>query len=223
MRVPGQVNVLGYTHMDYCNDCGLQQLLEALEHQGETAGCVLGYGGVESVPRLLEAQRSIVVSAAALPLARQLEQVAGIPYSCALPVGGSALSEADSALPVSAGLGAGVKVLVVGDQVMSCALRDFIGDRYGAICDVACMPRLDAQLARGGDARVKNEHALAKKVAQGYEIVIVDPLLAPVVDHRQLFFGLPRPAVSGMVYQHTSIPLFGCDITDQLDQVFCML
>ena len=221
-RKPNLVNILGYTHLDYCNDEDLQLLLSLLEGQGKTVGCIIGYGSLQDLPRLLEAEYSLVVSASGLPLARRLKQMANIPYSCELPVGGSAaFAASESGLFPNASQATTLRTLVVGDQVMAHSLRKLIEKRYGATCDIASRVRLDSEFTREGDARAKNEAALAAKVAQGYRIVVADPLCAPVVDgQQQILFGLPRPAMSSLVYQNGNIPLFGESLIYQLDWAF---
>ena len=61
-----------------------------------------------------------------------------------------------------------------------------------------------------------NEHRLRP----GYDIVIADPLCSPVIGEDQLLFGLPRPAVSSLVYQYDNIELFDREIVAELDWTF---
>ena len=109
-------------------------------------------------------------------------------------------------------------MLVVGDQVVAHALRIFVESRYGAACDVATAYRLDRTLARPGDARTKDEHALAAKVDQGYDFVVADPMCLPVVQDHQGFVGLPRPAVSSLVHKDNYVKLFDSEIVRDLDR-----
>ena len=207
----GTVNLLGYTHLDYCDDADLDCLLGVLERRGERPAGIVGYDGIDDFSRLLRAERSLVLSSGALPLARRLERVAGIPWSCELPIGGDGpLGQA----PDSGGL----RVLVVGDQVLSHAIRLFVERRHGARCDVACAVRLHAEIMREGDACVKDEQALARKAARGYDVVVADPLCASVVRDDQAFIGLPRPAMSSLVHQRNHVGFFDAEIAHDLDR-----
>lgn len=212
-RIPDSVNILGYTHLDYCNDFDLKCLARILERRGEEPACVIGRQSVQELPQMLRASRSLVMSAAALPLARRLERLAGIPYSCDLPIGGDAS-------PTGAPSAPGARTLIVGDQVMSYALRQFIEARYGAACDIATFYRLDAELSRTGDVRIKSERDLAAKAGQGYSVVVADPMCAPVVLGHQAFIGLPRPALSSLIHRDNHVPLFTAEIVRDLDRAF---
>ena len=212
-RIPNSVNILGYTHLDFCDDADLELLVSILQKNGEAPACVVGRDMVQALPRMLRAERSLVLSVGALPLARKLEQLAGIPWSCDLPIGGYGVAPAASQAPSA-------RVLIVGDQVISHALRSFVERRYGASCDVATVHRLDRELAQPGDVRVKDERALAKKAQDGYNIVVADPMCISVVQDHQAFVGLPRPAVSSLVHQNNYVKLFGAGIVGDFDRAF---
>ena len=218
-RIASGVNILGYNHLDYCDDADLDCLLAWIARRGEAVACVMGRGAVSELPRLLRAERSLVLSAGALPLARRLEQLAGIPYTCELPIGGDAPLPA----PPRRDAGGSFRVLIVGDQVISHAIRSFMEHRYGVVCDIACSYRLDRGLARAGDARVKDERALAQLAVSGYRLVVADPMCAPIVREGQAFVGLPRPALSSLVHQRNHVKLFDREIADDLDRAISRL
>lgn len=210
------VNILGYTKLDYCDGSDLEALI-AHEEQGETAvRCVVGSCGCEQLAELANAERNLVVSASGLGLARFLRSRFGTPYTCDLPIGGS---DASGVPAIRDDVGA-KRALILGDQVVSNALRAFVEVQYGISCDVATCGPLHEELSRDGDARIKSEGQLVMLAGRGYDYIIADPLCRAIAPEDVEFVDIPHLALSSLPFAAQHVHLFTGEIVETLGAAF---
>ena len=188
---PGTVNVLGCTVLDLPGSAVRGQLLAGL--QGEGVSVVSDAGYTDSLARwrqLRAAERNIVGTGAALPLARTLQAECGIPFT--------RIDELPYFDEWAAGLSAADcgKVLVVGEQVQSMLLRRLLRRMGVRQVDVATFATCDKALRAPGDRKLASDGELAALVRDGgYAHVIGDATLAPLVPAPARLAPLAWPAV----------------------------
>ena len=214
--LPGRVNLLGATPLDFGTGENLEEVKALLEGAGYTVNLCLSMGyTLEQVGRAAAAQVNLAVSRAGLAAARYLEKRFGTPWLCGLPLGrrGAERFLADLAAVQAAGGGKirGAvpraeppgEVLIIGEQVQANAIRLALAEEYaleGAA--VGCLFGLERDLALPGDLDLPDEAAIRRALERpGLETVIADPFLRPLLppgwDGR--FVENPQYAVSSKV------------------------
>lgn len=211
-----RVNVLGAVLLDMERTDWLDALERDLERGGFELNAVLG--GMrpdgEALARMGDADVNLVVNAAALALARTMEEELGIPYAVGLPMGARSCERLRTRLRSAAhggpggveGPGAaargGPAVLLVGEQVAMNGLRELLEDKgVAGRVDVATFFAFDRRIARTGDRRLADEAGLREVLGQGYACAVADNLvervLADVPSPHPRFVALPHAPLSG--------------------------
>lgn len=215
-RQPRVVNLLGATPLDLGagNNAGL--LREEVAQAGFSVGCCMAMDcTLEQVRHAPGAAVNLVVSAAGLSLAREMERELGIPYVPFLPLGaGGAQALGDlleraaetgrSQIPAPAPAGnAEDGILLVGDQVMTHSMRL-------ALRAMGCARPVvggsfftaDPDLAQPGDLFFQREADLIRALRSGqFAALVGDPLLARIPESRERkLCPLPHPAVSSRLH-----------------------
>ena len=112
-----KVGILGMTPQDVSDLKAADKVREELKKEGKEAICYGMGDGLEAVERASEVGKNIVVSAAALEVAKFLEKTFGTPYEIGYPAAGELVPNLDYQ---------GKKILVVHQQVMAEAIRQEI-------------------------------------------------------------------------------------------------
>lgn len=208
---PDAVNIIGYNVVDFLDTKDLEALEERLRAQGKRINCVVGDCGVDDLRHLADAGENIVVSSSGLRFANTLRKRFGTPWSLGLELG-------DGRGPAEQRRG--LKVMIIGDQVMSNAMRDYIEARFGCECDVVTFFTFSKAIAREGDAKVSDEFDFAPLTERGYDMYIGDPIFRRVVPHDARYVDVPHPAVSSRLHWEDHIPLLGREMLDLIDASF---
>ena len=188
---PGMVNVLGCTLLDLPGGAVYEQLLAGLQAEG--TGVVSNAGYTDSLAWwkwLRAAERNIVVTGAALPLARKLQAECGMAFT--------RIDELAYFDEWAAGLSVGAcgKVLVFGEQVQSMLLRRLLRRMGADEVDIATFATCDRELRAPGDCKLSSDTELAALVRDGgYAHVIGDATIAPLVPAPAQLLPLAWPAV----------------------------
>lgn len=211
--VPGSVNILGLTPLDFAV-CGYdRKLVSQLQADGFTVISTWAMGcSLEEIRKSAAAGVNLVVSWSGLAAAKKLYARYGTPYVIGAPVGEKFTAEVLSALHQSAedktcrdlcepSCPDG-KTVLIGESVTSLSLAAAL-KREGAqdirvICPVCCEDH-------PGMIRALDEDELTKALA-GAETVVADPLYLPVCRNKR-FVRLPHEAFSGRLYRREDINL----------------
>ncbi|MBQ6452770.1 MAG: hypothetical protein IJJ14_00260 [Coriobacteriales bacterium] len=213
--VPGRVNILGMSPLDFGDVGNDADLVTLLEGAGIMVGARFFMGlTLEQLRDCGAATLNLAVSAAGVQLAKYLRRRFGTPYLAGFPMGGAhtqcwldrvkaALAGSVPAPQVPQAAGAPGRALIVGDQVLADSLRERMrleGDGRGI--DVASFFAWDAAAAQAGDAHLANEAAYLRLLRDGtYDALIADPFLGDVPAAADLdFTSLVHPAVSSKLH-----------------------
>lgn len=225
--VPRGVNILGASPLDDFDAAALDVLVDCLTNNGFATVSIWGQrSGLEAINHAAGASVNWVVSAAALPLARQMEQRWGIPYVLGLPSSPSAtemlmaelrnrsdgmiakgneLGQATSPVSLPAGRNAGVCLL--GEQVRMNSLRVALrGECPDISIKVASFFAWDEGIAERGDSFLVSEARAADYLsALNCDVVVGDPLLRTLLPPHfdGQFIDEPHRAISGRLYRHS--------------------
>lgn len=211
VRDPDAVNIIGYNVVDYCDTEDLEVLEARLAAQGKRINCVVGDCGIDDVKKLARAGENLVVSSSGLRFANTLRRRYGTPYRIGIELG-------DGRGPAPA---TDVKrVMVIGDQVMANAMREYIEQRFGCTCDVVTFFTFSKKIAREDDAKVVDEFDFAPLTERGYDMYIGDPIFRRIVPEGSRYVSVPHPAVSSRLHWDDHVPLLGKGMLDLLDASF---
>lgn len=209
------LNIIGATPLDMGNDGLVRKLTTMLADAScRVVSCWAMGSTLDDISRSAEARLNLVVSVSGLQAARYMERQYGIPYLVGLPVGHRPSHRLTNAVRSSLGLSAepeapaqmGERVeavgraLVIGEQVMSNALRECLRmDLRVAMVTVASFFKMDEALLEEGDVSLDSEDALTALTRQiHYDLVIGDPLYRDLVatSGESRFVSFPHIAVS---------------------------
>lgn len=204
------VNILGYTHLDYYDGSDLNRLKTILKNEGETVNCSVGNCTLNEFSELCKAEKNIVVSSGGLSLAKYLKKTYGMPYTCQLPIGGT-FSPHNNCNGNS-------DILIIGDQIISNSVRNFIRERYGRESDVCTFFGFDRELASPNDVPVTTEKEIKSIIGKDYDVIIGDPLFEKFTSGK--YIGIPHEATSSRLFWNSHTNLFGNGIVEILDRHF---
>lgn len=215
-RCPGTVNILGATPLDLGAVGNDRALREAVERAGFLVKSVFLMGSsLEQLREAGAAEVNLVVSAAGLSLAREMERELQIPYAAWVPLGGEGAENLGKRLRRAAETGISQEpeesepsegsgeILMVGDLVLVNSLRQALRAR-GCVRPIRTGSFFvsDADKLLPGDFNLQKEADLIGLLRSGrFTTLVGDPLLAGIPDSGRLkFFSLPHPAVSGCLH-----------------------
>jgi hypothetical protein len=240
------VNLLGASVLDGFD----RAALETLEQMLETAGLALGaiWGAESKIEVLAENAGAVnwVISAAALPLARYLEEHYSAPFAAGLPVGekmeqrlmaalcscaagdsspggrlfpGGTMREPDAQPENGA-------ILVIGEALFCASLRLYLEEELGTgPVRTGTFFAQGKELLREGDCFLDSEEEAAAILrGGGIRTVIADPLveelLAPAASsgERPRFIGVPHRAISGRLYNESRSRYLGAAVKERLGE-----
>ena len=221
---PQGINILGASPLDDFDAPALDALIECLAGMGIEPVSVWGQrSGLDAIDRAAGASANWVVSAAAMPLARQMQARWGIPYVVGLPTSpaatelllatlarsanGVAITGSASVRPMTSSSGRKIDICLLGEQLRMNSLRIALRcERPDATVNVASFFAWDEGLAESGDSDLDSEEHAAEYLASLNPAVVVgDPLLQSVLPpHLQSrFIDEPHRAISGRLFRHS--------------------
>lgn len=179
--VPGRVNIVGMTPLDWGDVGNDAALADALADAGYEVGCRAFMGlSAEQLAGVGTASLNVAASAAGVVLARYLERRFGTPWVAELPEG-VALSPEFTALMANK-LAGQRRVLIVADQVIANMLRAALR-AAGADSEftVASFFTWDRALAEPGDIHLKDEVSYLRLLREGgFTALAADPFLCDI-------------------------------------------
>lgn len=189
--VPGSVNILGATSLDWAAaDVG--NVKAWAERQGYQV--LAQPGGVVTSQQLRQmgkAQVNLVVTVSGLAAAKYLQNRFGTPYVAAAPFG---MEYSNVRSPETEP----ADVLIIGEQFAANAIRNTL-ERKGMTkaADVATFFQLEKACARTGDKRIRGEDSARELLNCGkYRTIIADPLLRPLLQRDCKWIDLPHKALN---------------------------
>ncbi len=215
------INILGMTNLDVNEEMG-ESLVRFLEENQIKVISQWGMGDdFENMCLAGKAALNLVAGHAALPLARQMRDLYGIPYLQGLPLGRNAgkklvdsikkLSRSKVSAPSPDQAVSKVvrgerkeRVLIIGEQVLGNSLRDMLQEDF-AIRHVAVGSffQMEKELMAEGDMKFPDETALEEYLQNHtLDYVIADPFFRRFLTETDgvVFCPLPHRAVSGKLY-----------------------
>jgi hypothetical protein len=225
LKVPRRVNILGASALDGFDDEALDALEGLLGSAGLEAGAI--WGARSSLKEIADsggAGVNWVITAAALPAARYLEERYGAPFVTGLPIGRREEERILSALtaaaegkkperifpPVKQGP-AGAGTLILGEALCCSSLRACLeaeeGEEKVAIGTFFAQGK---EFLRPGDRLFMSEEDARQALARPFKAVIADPLIRDLIpeDAAPVFTPLPHRAVSGRIYNESLVRIF---------------
>ncbi|MBS3936624.1 MAG: hypothetical protein KGZ43_10675 [Sulfuritalea sp.] len=226
---PEGVNILGASPLDDFDAATLDAMIECLASVDIKPVSIWGQrSGLDAINRAAGASVNWVVSSAALPLARHMQERWGIPYVVGLPASPAATEQllaalrrsangiittgSASARPTTSTNGSNVDICLLGEQLRMNSLRIALRcERPDAAVNVASFFSWDDGLAESGDSGLDGEEHAAEYLASLSPAVVVgDPLLRSLLpSHLQSrFIDEPHRAISGRLFRHSLVHRF---------------
>ena len=218
-RIPGTVNLLGLTPLDYAGKTCAASLTGILESAGWR---VLSNWALDTVPDDISgagaAAVNLVVSASGLRAARRLRQRFGTPCVIGAPIGAFAPAVLDAMaraeeegkdqLPhLSARTGRTPVWTLVGEGVVMTSLAAAIELKTGEPVRVLCATEEHGGLLGPVDSAVEGEEAVCAALS-GSGRILADPMYRYAAPKEAEFTDLPHLAFSGRMYRRTYPDLF---------------
>lgn len=220
--IPGTVNLVGATPMDFGTEEVLKELQKAVITRGFSITACLSMGyTLDQLRQAGSAQVNLAVSRTGLMIARRMEKQYGIPYLCGLPIGERGARSYFSALEqvmatrkskeLTGSACGDPKILIIGEQVRSNAIRLAIESLSGEKSAVGCLFGAEACLTLPQDKDLKMERQICEEINRpDYHIVIADPFLQPLLTNPDTIFLInPQFAVSSYLGARHTVPLMG--------------
>jgi hypothetical protein len=221
--VPGSVNILGLTPLDFSANDNSKLLRTFLEKNGFTVLCsFLMQTNLHQVRQSSSAEVNLVVTQSGWAAAEYMRVHSGIPYVAATPLGTefsrtvvTALEQAGKDkqsrilnMPVQDA--SARKMLIVGDQVIANSIRTALLQKgCQATATVASFFSIHPELTAPGDVHLKSERHLIELLRSGiFQVLIADPLVSEIPAAAALMrYTLPHTAVSSSLHWN-EVPLF---------------
>ena len=226
--VPGRINLVGLTPLDYGDNGTDICLTDTIKSAGFEIGCRFFMGmTLEQLSRCGSACCNLAVSGGGLAIAKYLKKRFGTPYAIGFPFTQEEARRFVEGRPQPQAAPPAVRenghrILLITDQILGCSLRSAL---RGAGCrrpiDLASFFGWDSSLAEQGDCCLKDEISYIRLLKTGlYDTIIADPLLTALPAAAGCrHISLVHPAVSGKLKWHEA-PCFNRDlITAILEQL----
>lgn len=186
-----KVGVLGMTPQDV-SDLDAADKIRGVFRQkyDQQAVCYCMGDDLEAVKKASSVSKNIVVSAAAIEVARYLEKTFGTPYEIAYPLAEELLPDIDYT---------NKKVLVVQQQVIADSIRRELKKRGAESVQVAGWFMMKKELLEDGDISLRDEEDYIELVREGeFDIIFADGCMERMVpEFKGLFVNTRHFAVSG--------------------------
>ena len=223
-RVPGSVNILGATPLDHVASGEIDGIREALVRHGFTVCSVWSMGDPpEQLARAGSAAVDLVISAAGMPVARQLYERFGIPWVAGVPVGAfapvlmealeraEALGMPETACRIRTGSSSEGALTLIGEPVTMGSLASAAVLETGISARVLCPLERCAGLLAPQDSFAVGEEE-AEQLLAGARLVAADPLYRPVLPREAKLLRVPHLAFSGRCFQKQALRLSTLDV-----------
>ena len=164
---PGRVGILGMTPQDISDLHAADRIRKRFAEEGKTAVCYGMGDGLGAVKKVSNVERHIVVSPAALEVAKYLERTYGTPYEVGYPLVDKLIFDMDYH---------GKKVLIVHQQVIGSAIREEILKKApDAQITVASWFMVKPELRKDGDLHLRDEEDYIQLVKSGdFDVIYAD-------------------------------------------------
>ena len=204
------VNILGLTPLDFTVNGTDSSIVRFLENAGYRVLSRWAMGStLEEISLAGGAHVNLVVSATGLSVAKALQEMFGTPYVIGVPMGenhsaliqralADAVATGENRFPMS-DLPNG-KILIIGEAVTSLSLASGLELSTGKSTIVLSPTECDPQLLRSKDLLLQSEDEIQQAMSQA-QIVIADPLFAPICPDGVRFIDLPTESFSGRLYR----------------------
>ncbi len=232
------VNILGFTPLDFAVRDSLDTLRDKCGCAGFSIQSIWAMeSGADDLADSWKAAVNLVVSSTGYPVAKWMEKYYGIPYVCGIPTETfesvyfesvkRAVSTRKSQYPyidtglVKADCNA-LQVFCVGEPVTMGSLAASIRDsnpQEDIQVRVICPVEADKSLIGSQDiySRGEEETAAALKDA---DLVIADPMYAPLCPEKAELLAIPQLAYSGRIYQKDIPNLFLVDAARRVQDMY---
>ena len=195
-KIPGRINLLGVTPIDFSYMANVDAMRRALEEEGFSVRVFAMGESFEALTEVYAAECNVVVSAAGRSPAQYLYKTAGIPYVEGLPSGEMMVKRIAEA--VREGKNTSVcqtydpdgKILVIGEEIFACTMASILGGQ-------PLWPDVNEGL---------DEDVLLEKMEQA-ECIIADPLFQYGRCGKARFIPFPHEGYSGRIFRD-DIPVF---------------
>ena len=222
--IPGSVNILGMTPLDFAAPSSAGSLKTILEEAGFH---ILSNWSVDTslsdIRNSARAAVNLVVSSSGLYAAEYLYETYHTPYVLGIPAGCfkdrvlKALKEAERSgtnqMPYNKELsGSPAEYTLIGDPVIASSLAAAIELRTGKGTRVLCPTEITKGLLRPGDFRIIGEED-AETAVRDAKTLIADPMYRLICPGETDLLPLPHLAISGRMYRKEYPDLFSPDQT----------
>ena len=180
------VNILGVNAIDFANEGSVVSMVDAIEDAGmEVITCAMVRKELDQIKKMLTAKVNLAVNRSGYFIAKYMEKHYGMPYVCFAPYGASSMEtllgalkeamKAEENAVIQAPQNKKGNVLIIGEQVMSNAIRYTLDQDYG-IQDavVGCLFDMDHGLNQPYDLDLRSERQI-KEAVNSYDVIIGDP------------------------------------------------
>lgn len=226
----GMVNILGATPLDFGTSGTVEDLCSLLEQNGWQVQTVLYQeSSRKQLQQIKYADCSVVVSGAALPFAKYLEQNFGIPYVTKLPFGETyakvwlkelevcILDKEKTKKEPKGWEKETAKGLILGEQIQSEAIRDGLWEAYGIRTDVGAVCGFYPEAAQEGEFFLEEETEIEQAMNRAsYEFVIGDPLYQGLLRESKRFIPYAHYALSSKMGQKWEGSLIGSRLENKI-------
>jgi hypothetical protein len=224
---PRAVNILGASVLDGFDDSALDALGDMLTNAGLERAAVWGArSSLEEIAKSGGAGVNWVITAAALPLARYLQERWGTPFVVGLPIGkqeqerllsalkdSAAGRESEFIVPTPANHSANQneKTLIVGEALFCSSLRTCLeAEDFTGVIKIGTFFGEGKELLRPDDLLFRGEEdAEQALIRDNFKTVVADPLIAELLPPGVQFIGIPHRAISGRLYNESCSLFFG--------------
>mgnify|MGYP004490719531 FL=1 len=186
-----KVGILGMTPQDVSDLDAADKIRGVFKQKyDQQAVCYCMGDDLEAVKKASSVSKNIVVSAAAIEVARYLEKTFGTPYEIAYPLAEELLPDIDYT---------NKKVLVVQQQVIADSIRRELKKRGAESVQVAGWFMMKKELLEDGDISLRDEEDYIELVREGeFNIIFADGCMERMVsEFKGLFVNTRHFAVSG--------------------------
>lgn len=214
------VNILGVNAIDFANEESVEAMVQLLEHAGmEVISCAMVRKELNQIANMISAKVNVAVNRAGYLIAKYMKKHFGIPYVCFAPYGGSSINvlidtieqtmQTSQNVIINSAQAMKGKALIIGEQVMSNAIRYTLDKDYGIPnAVVGCIFDKDADLSMPFDLDLKSECAIKAAVNDDYDIVIADPVFKEFLTNKKInFIEIPHYGVSSKTTQSKHLNL----------------
>ena len=188
--------ILGAQYMDLSGIVKPEEIRKAAEDRfgGNTVVFGTARDGIEAFKNPGRVSRNLVVTVSGYEAARFIEKKYGIPFICGNPAVEEKIRLRDFPVPVE-----GSRILVIHEQITANSCRKALLERGAGEVVTASWFMMNEELMEKGDLRLREETDLAPAAGGGYDLILADPAMYPLI--RETYDGplseLPHFAVSG--------------------------